>query len=216
MLLNFQVLHLMNKMNLPPPFEELEEEFPMLREAYDIEKYKDLLGRVDGARDKTIFSHEEDEDEESEFESDGEDKSNPLANVPLKRNKPQSTKRLKIPKFVNPAKHNVPATSSGHKTIRPEDMFEAVERGEAKTRKIELRPVEKLDTESRVPEPSSSSALQIEGGFGLMFPTKKDSADNVSAENEEPRDCITAEELEENRISEHGYNFCCLIIYNTY
>lgn len=33
----------MNKMNLPPPFEELETEFPMLKEIYDIEKYKDIL-----------------------------------------------------------------------------------------------------------------------------------------------------------------------------
>lgn len=37
-----QVLHLMNKMNLPPPFEELEIEFPMLKEVYDMEKYKGI------------------------------------------------------------------------------------------------------------------------------------------------------------------------------
>lgn len=41
----FKVLHLMNRMNLPPPFEELEAEFPMLKEIYDIEKYKDILGK---------------------------------------------------------------------------------------------------------------------------------------------------------------------------
>lgn len=35
----------MNRMNLPPPFEELEAEFPMLKEIYDIEKYKDILGK---------------------------------------------------------------------------------------------------------------------------------------------------------------------------
>jgi hypothetical protein len=34
----------MNKMNLPPPFEELDEEFPMLKEVYDMEKYKDIFG----------------------------------------------------------------------------------------------------------------------------------------------------------------------------
>lgn len=38
-----QVLHLMNKMSLPPPFEEFEEEFPMLKEAYDVENYQDLF-----------------------------------------------------------------------------------------------------------------------------------------------------------------------------
>lgn len=34
----------MNKMNLPPPFEELEAEFPMLKEVYNVEKYKDIFG----------------------------------------------------------------------------------------------------------------------------------------------------------------------------
>lgn len=33
----------MNRMNLPPPFEELEAEFPALKEAYDIEKYNDIF-----------------------------------------------------------------------------------------------------------------------------------------------------------------------------
>lgn len=34
----------MNKMNLPPPFEELEAEFPWLKEVYNVEKYKDIFG----------------------------------------------------------------------------------------------------------------------------------------------------------------------------
>lgn len=34
----------MNKMNLPPPFEELEEEFPMLKEVYNMEKYRNIFG----------------------------------------------------------------------------------------------------------------------------------------------------------------------------
>lgn len=38
-----QVLHLMNKMNLPPPFPELEHEFPFLRDIYDMEKYQDIF-----------------------------------------------------------------------------------------------------------------------------------------------------------------------------
>lgn len=31
-------------MNLPPPFEELEAEFPMLKEVYNMEKYKEIFG----------------------------------------------------------------------------------------------------------------------------------------------------------------------------
>lgn len=34
----------MNKMNLPPPFEELEKDYPIVKEAYDVENYQDLLG----------------------------------------------------------------------------------------------------------------------------------------------------------------------------
>ena len=30
-------------MNIPPPFEGLENEFPMVKEAYDIEKYQDIF-----------------------------------------------------------------------------------------------------------------------------------------------------------------------------
>lgn len=43
----------MNRMNLPPPFEELEAEFPALKEVYDMEKYKDIFG-------KEILYHKED------------------------------------------------------------------------------------------------------------------------------------------------------------
>lgn len=33
----------MNKMNIPPPFEELENEFPMVKEAYCMENYQDIF-----------------------------------------------------------------------------------------------------------------------------------------------------------------------------
>lgn len=40
----------MNKMNLPPPFEELDTEFPALREAYDVQKYKDIFSQFFNTR----------------------------------------------------------------------------------------------------------------------------------------------------------------------
>lgn len=33
----------MNRMNLPPPFEELEAEFPLLKDMYNVEKYKNIF-----------------------------------------------------------------------------------------------------------------------------------------------------------------------------
>lgn len=46
----------MNKMNLPPPFEELEGEFPMLREAYNMEKYKNIFGNVVSSKGRRYWS----------------------------------------------------------------------------------------------------------------------------------------------------------------
>ena len=48
----------MNKMNLPPPFEGLEEEHEEIREAYDMEKYKDLFNiTIVSQKDNGIFIH---------------------------------------------------------------------------------------------------------------------------------------------------------------
>ncbi|XP_012526949.2 RNA-binding region-containing protein 3 [Monomorium pharaonis] len=187
-----QVLHLMNKMNLPPPFEELEMEFPMLREVYNMEKYKDIF------HDRV--NEEEMEEEESELESDGEDNIRPLEVIPVKRKRPQSTKRLKIPKFVNPAK-NIVIPSSTQKVLKPEDMFESVQRGETKNLKIELKTLDK-------PLEATTSAIQdstvtVDGGFGLIFPVNKTTEDAKNCEEnaETPKNkFITSEELT-NKIS---------------
>lgn len=187
-----QVLHLMNKMNLPPPFEELETEFPMLKEVYDMEKYKDIF------HDR--MNEEETEEEESELESDGEGNARPLEVIPIKRKRPQPTKRLKIPKFVNPAKH-IAIPSSTQKVLKPEDMFESVQRGETKNLKIELKTLDKsLDTTSA----SQDNPVTIDGGFGLIFPASKTTEDAKGSEENvemQKNKFITSEELAANKIS---------------
>ena len=216
----------MNKMNLPPPFEELDEEFPMLREIYDMEKYKDIFGIVDNDRDEQFYPHTEvdniEDDEESEIDSDSDNNGIQLVNIPVKRAKPQSSKRLKIPKFVNPTKQvTITMTSSAQKSLRTEDMFESVQqRSETKKRKIELKPIEKLDTEIKEPEAGSANAPEAGTGFGIMTSINKKTEDeNADPENQESkksaeRDCITTEELEENRISTNGN--CLIIIFYIY
>ncbi|XP_011876451.1 PREDICTED: RNA-binding protein 40 [Vollenhovia emeryi] len=179
-----QVLHLMNKMNLPPPFEELEVEFPMLREVYDMEKYKDIFHER--------ANEEETEEEESELESDGEGNARPLEVIPVKRKRPQSTRRLKIPKFVNPAK-SIATPSSSQKVFKPEDLFESVQRGEAKNLKIELRT---LDTSLEATSASRDSAVAVDSsGFGLIFPLNKPTEETQKSK------FITSEELAANKIS---------------
>ncbi|XP_011334862.1 RNA-binding region-containing protein 3 [Ooceraea biroi] len=191
-----QVLHLMNKMNLPPPFEELEEEFPMLKEVYDMEKYKDIFGTLHEHTNEGM----EEEEEESELESDGEDNTRLPEIIPvLKRKRLQSTKRMKIPKFVKPTKNTTPTLST--QKVKPEDIFESVQRSEAKNLKIELKT---LDKPLEVAAAEQDDNVAVDSGFGLIFPTNKDAEDREdSGESTETRKnkFITSEELAANRIS---------------
>ncbi|KZC12751.1 RNA-binding protein 40, partial [Dufourea novaeangliae] len=197
-----QVLHLMNKMNLPPPFEELETEFPMLKEVYNMQKYTDIFGNDSLFNKKTEASSDKDvEEEESEIESNEEDNAMQSAEIiPVKRKRLQSTKRLKIPKFVNPAKQIAP-TSSTQKIVKPEDMFEQVQRTETKNLKIELKTIDSLlDTSNK--EDNAVMKSDTDGGFGLMFPLPKDS-EIIEKENTEDiqQNVITSKELTDNKIS---------------
>ncbi|XP_053989021.1 RNA-binding region-containing protein 3 isoform X2 [Hylaeus volcanicus] len=202
-----QVLHLMNKMNLPPPFEELEAEFPLLKDVYNLEKYKNIFEKG-SLNDKEYEDscnkeeeEEEEEEEESEIESDEENSATQLVEIiPVKRKSQQSTKRLKIPKFVNPAKQ-IAATTSTQKVVKPEDMFEPVQRSEAKNLKIELKTVETLlDVSSR--EDNVVTENTVDGGFGLMFPLPKnpETVEDESTENIQ-QEVITSKELADNKIS---------------
>ncbi|XP_076234281.1 RNA-binding region-containing protein 3 [Calliopsis andreniformis] len=197
-----QVLHLMNRMNLPPPFVELEAEFPMLKEVYNMEKYKDIFGKGDFCYKENDDSNEEDgTDKESEIESNDEDNAmRPLEIIPAKRKRIQSTKRLKIPKFVNPAKQ-ITATSSTQKIIKAEDMFEPVQRTETKNLKIELKTVEKLLITSNKDECAETDNA-MDSGFGLLFPSSKNVETNESKSIESTQqEVITSKELAENKIS---------------
>lgn len=226
----------MNKMNLPPPFEELEAEFPTLKEVYDIEKYRDIFGKMniekgESLNDYNLFNEEtydiedqakDDNEEESEMESDIEDENKPKEIIPVKRKLSQSKKRIKIPKFINPTKQ-MSSTILPQKIIRPEDMFEPVQREETKNLKIELKTVKNF-VESDEADVEKNTPILEEGGFGLMFPAKKD--DDDEANNEKPetseklKEFITSEELAANRISANGtyvyflYYFGILILYN--
>lgn len=148
------------------------------------------------------MNKEETEEEESELESDGEDNTRPREVVPVKRKQPQSTKRLKIPKFVNPAK-NIMTPSSTHKVLRPEDMFESVQRGETKNLKIELKTLDKRES-LEATSANQDNTVTVDGGFGLIFPANKTTEDTQdSEENAEAQKnkFITSEELAANKIS---------------
>ncbi|CAL7946781.1 unnamed protein product [Xylocopa violacea] len=197
-----QVLHLMNRMNLPPPFEELEAEFPALKEVYNVEKYKSIFIKESlYNKENPDVCNEETEEEESEIESNEEDNKKPMEIIPTKRKRPQSTKRLKIPKFFNPAKHIVPSSST-QKIVKPEDMFEQIQLGETKNLKIELKTMDKLlDTLNK--EENMDSTTDANSGFGLIFPTSEttDTVENSKNVDSIEEEVITTKELANNRIS---------------
>lgn len=197
-----QVLHLMNRMNLPPPFEELEAEFPALKEVYDIEKYNDIFIRdrlyAKGGTD--VCNEEIEEEEESEIESNEEDNAKSVEIIPVKRKRLQLTKRLKIPKFINPNKHAPPNPTQ--KVVKAADMFEPVQRSETKNLKIELKMVDKLLDASNKTE-NTDTVNATDGGFGIMFPLSKslDTAENNENTEIVEQKFITSSELANNRIS---------------
>lgn len=191
----------MNKMNLPPPFEELEDEFPTLKEVYDIEKYRDIFGKTNDESTEQIFP--DNDEEESEMESDDDGHIIPT-NIPtIKRKLPQSTKRMKIPKFVNPTKQQT--MSSGQKIIRPEDMFESVQREEMKNFKMELKTIGKFGDNEEIVI-NKHIITQPEGGFGLMFPANKALNENKDEQiiPVKAKEFISTEELAANKISTNG------------
>lgn len=198
-----QVLHLMNRMNLPPPFEELEAEFPLLKDMYNVEKYKNIFEKesLDDKEHEVDPCNKETEEEESEIESDEEHNTTQhMEIIPVKRKRQQSTKRLKIPKFINPAKH-IAIASSTQKIVKPEDMFEPVQRTETKNLKIELKTVDALlDTSNR--EDNTITENAVDGGFGLMFPHPKN-PEMVEYESSKDiqQEVITSKQLADNKIS---------------
>lgn len=199
-----QVLHLMNRMNLPPPFEELESEFPALKEVYNIEKYKDIFLKENiYDKENEDVCNEESDEEESEIESNEEDNIKSIEIIPVKRKRRQHIKRLKIPKFINPSKH-ITSSSSTQKIVKPADMFEPIQRGETKNLKIELKMVDKLlSTSNKEENTDFKNDNTPDSGFGLIFPISKnlDTIENNEITENIDQEIITSNELANNRIS---------------
>lgn len=206
----------MNRMNLPPPFKEMEMEFPLLKETYNVDQYKNLFGvqempPTELRQNMESQEQEEQEEEESEIESEEEQSSKIQNIIPMKRKKPSSTKRLKIPKFVNPKKL-VSTPSSNQKPLRPEDLFESVDKSQPK--RVELKIVSSLPS-------AESTSFQVskdkqEGGFGIIFPANKSEVkctEESEKDVEEHQEFITSEQLASNRIPVKGvYKFFSLIL----
>ncbi|XP_063239090.1 RNA-binding region-containing protein 3-like isoform X2 [Bacillus rossius redtenbacheri] len=196
-----QVLHLMNRMSLPCPFEG--EVFPKVAVPKDAlppqpapEPALALIPREESPPRQDTAT------EESELESDGEGNKRPEDIIPEKRALPQKKMRVKRPRLSQLAA--APAVPRAAKSVlRPEEVFEREDAAPTQRRiELKLAPEPSLERHAE----STSGVAESAGGFGLMFPASKAPAPEEEKDSEErvtedDDDCITAEKLAENRIS---------------
>ncbi|XP_027016549.1 RNA-binding region-containing protein 3 [Tachysurus fulvidraco] len=217
-----QVLHLMNKMNLPCPFGHVTTAPPAYTMAHDWLPHMVPPPPVFPPENPPLPEGTSDEEQESEYESgdDDEDKERMirmmgLVNQPCKR--PLRTKMAatrKKPKLKDllftpkPESHSAPGP-----TLRPSDVFEQpLQLGPkkiefhipAETRAQEEEGEEDEDEEETQEEAADLVEQEAAGsGFGKLYPSIQSCREEESGEKEDeiPSEFITRRELEKGRLS---------------
>ncbi|XP_018574329.1 RNA-binding protein 40 [Anoplophora glabripennis] len=186
-----QVLHLMNKMNLPPPFVV---ESPPVR-TITPSQHPVVQRPVEKVPTPEIKPAES--SSESELESD-EDSFRNREYTPLKRKAPQK-QVVKRPKFNKPPV--VQVTSSVPKSAeKTENVFDKVDVQVHK--KIEVKVTSNVLDQPK----TNQQGTEKVGSFGILLPLEKPDATKEASPipekpPEEERTSITTEELAANRIS---------------
>ncbi|CAH0381762.1 unnamed protein product [Bemisia tabaci] len=193
-----QVLHLMNKMNLPSPFEP---DFPIICDnLFEIKKPSNETNII--ADNPGV--PENSNDEESEIESDEDVRTQLKVVIPDIKSKPKKAMKLN-PLKVLKSKRVEKTSPSKRRKLETENVFEKshLEPGQ-KTIQVKLTTPD-LNSIAR----NETELLTEEGGFGVLNVTSQvDAEPPVSSrtENEEETleddyPCITAKELAANRLS---------------
>lgn len=191
-----QVLHLMNKMNLPPPFSNIPDppEQAIQQQHFHHHRQQAPLPQP-GPPPKQEIPLPPKSSSESELESDPDEPKSSQDNIiPMKRTKPQSTKSVKKPKFIKPPT----VVPTGKPTQNTEEVFEKVDLQNQK--KIEVIRVSSENLEPKIEE----TEQQMES-FGVMPSQRQKSPKQEDANSEQDETMenriITEEELSANRIS---------------
>ena len=180
-----QLLHLMNRMNLPPPFQDGYGSLPM----------QDQTTQTDCVWIQKSSS-------ESEMESEEEQLPNHPDTLPSKRMLPRrAVRQVKRPRFIKPTP--LPE-STASVSLKPEEVFEKAET-DVHPKKIELRFGVSLPTERSVVGEATTVSEASDSGFGTMHPPSKlpdcDDRNETRDHNEAGDDSvISAEQLASNRI----------------
>jgi U11/U12 small nuclear ribonucleoprotein SNRNP65 len=178
----YQVLHLMNRMNLPAPFEPVE--------GCSLKNYM----KTETADKYTTTVETDPELSESEMESEGESE-----HVDRVESKHSST-RKKISKGMIPKRLKVVSGTIQKKPkVELSNVFDTVECEVPK--KIEVKVSAELN-------PAEGPIVNTEGGFGVIYSTKSVISEEIKKGNESEDDDVTGdsisrEELATNRLSEN-------------
>lgn len=194
-----QVLHLMNRMNLPCPFTE---NYPLHSDLFSEKEMTVPDIDVEDLNSKSEQKQESGE-EESEIESDRDDNLTRASEVTNVKRTVRQKKAVKRPKFMKP----VLASGPSKPALTPDEVFEKVNK-ETVQRKIQLNLTADLSSIQEAKESQNSSGTVTET-FGIKHSTpkiacekeKKETASTEIKENS-GNDCISAEELASNRISQ--------------
>ncbi|KAG8436595.1 hypothetical protein GDO86_007632 [Hymenochirus boettgeri] len=210
-----QVLHLMNKLNLPSPFGPLTTQPPVFAEYLAMPTPyppvpPDLpenppLPELDDDFDMEVSSREE-----SEYESGDEEDKERIARLKEltallpKRPKPRkqscSRKKFKIKDYIS-----VPSAlhSNVHTPLQPSDVFD--ESCVVGPKKLELHIPADIPTVTDARKETTEGSEELIG-FGKMYPSQAPKTDDGEEEEEDdlPKEFISRRELEKRRISKDG------------
>ncbi|XP_044736119.1 RNA-binding region-containing protein 3-like [Chrysoperla carnea] len=194
-----QVLHLMNKMNLPPPFSNIPDP-PELQ-------IQQMSQPSESQSNEPQIEPQPKTSSESELESDPEEYKLD-ENIPVKRKLSQQKKHVKRPKFIKPQPTVVNPQKSSQ--INTEDLFDKVEL-EPSQRKIEMKVsadcVEniKQNKSDMIEDSEQSSFIKI--NRVKLAEVKEDlDAINSSIKAAEKTGVISEKELNANKISEKDFD----------
>ncbi|XP_068096127.1 RNA-binding region-containing protein 3 [Hyperolius riggenbachi] len=209
-----QVLHLMNKMNLPAPFGPLTAQPPLYADRLPVlvpypPVPPDLpenppLPELDDDYDMDVSSREE-----SEYESGDEEEKERVAR--LKELADQLPKRLRVKKQSRARKKmkikdlmNVPAAPQhGHAPLLPSEVFEQPSIKGHKKMQFHIAAkadVPQLEAKTATEENEEKSEAP---GFGKIFPTiiSKEDDDDAEEDDDLPKEFVSRRELEKGRLS---------------
>ncbi|KAG8225535.1 hypothetical protein J437_LFUL006074 [Ladona fulva] len=202
-----QVLHLMNKMNLPCPFGQL---FPgpeifVTTKPSDTTSAEILEMEVEDEEDKMNLELEESEESEIEIDTESQMyKNDIIPNIPHKRRKAQCLSLSKRKRAFVP--NPIIKSTTIKAPLNPEEVFERESQVPSQQKKIELH-LASISTSAKEENLENVNQTTTEElpGFGVIEPVKSSNIDESTDDKDETENVdgavISLKELKSNRIS---------------